>query len=302
MKKLTYLFTALLFAGATFLTSCSKSSDTTTSPSLPAIHFIAGAGYISVDQSVEVNTAIKFGISATANSGSLKRFYVHRTISGKPAVTVLDSTFTSSITVYTKDISSTAQGAAGSELWEFTITDSNGGSSMVSLTITTTVPTTYGPVTGYSNTILGSWNNSSIGSSFASSNGNVYKLAEAKANYTLIDWLYYYGVTNLATIAAPDDPDAISVFSGTNGLSTWNHRNATKFKKVTTSFDWNIVQNDSLILLETQSGVTLTGVTNLAVNDVLSFITEPGKKGLLKVTAITTGDAGSITYDVKVQQ
>jgi len=299
MKKIAFLFFAFLFASTTFFMSCSKSDDSTTTPALPSIHFLAGTGYTSSNQSVLISTPLKFGISASSSDSKLKRFFVQRTFEGK-TITAYDTTFSSS--TYTVDLTTNAQGAAGTEIWVFTVFDNNNGSAAVTLTITTTVPTTYNPITGYTNTILGSWNNSSIGSSFASSNGNVYKLAEAKANYTLIDWLYYYGVTNSATIAAPDDADAISVFSGANGLSTWTHRNTTRFKKVTTVFDWNIVQNDSLILLETQSGVTLTGVTQLAVNDVLSFITEPGKKGLLKVKAITTGDAGTITYDVKVQQ
>jgi hypothetical protein len=297
MKKLSVLILSIMLVGSAFLTSCSKSSTTTVNG--PNIHFLAGAGYISADQSVSISTPLKFGISAQQGDGKLKRFFVQRTFQGHTA-TVADSAI--SATSFTTDLITTAQALAGQEVWVFTIFDNNGGSEAVTLTITTTPVTTYGPITSYTNTILGSWNNSSIGSSFASSNGNVYKLAEAKVNYTLIDWLYYYGATNHATIAAPDDAAAMTVFVGTNGLSSWTHRNDTKFQKVVNAINWSSIQNDSLILIET-SGASATSVTSLNVNDVLAFITEAGKKGLIKVTAITgLNDAGTITYDVKVQQ
>jgi len=287
---------AVLITGTTILMSCSKNSDTAQPPT---IHFLAGAGLISADATVKSGAAISFGISATAATGKLNHFLVQRTFNGKVS-TAYDSTF--STASYSVTISGNAAGSPGTESWLFTITDNNGNSAAVSVIITTTAAITYGDVTSYTNTILGSYN-STVGSSFASSNGTVYSLADAKANPTIIDWLYYYGATNYATIAAPDDADANTVFIGVNGLSTWSHRNATVFKKVTDAITWNTITNDSLVLIETQTGVTSTSITSLAVNDVLAFITEAGKKGLMKVTAITgLDDSGTITYDVKVQK
>lgn len=298
MKRVMYLFLTVLFAGMAVMMSCSKSSDSTTTTG-PAIHLLAGTGLVSGDVTVKSGAALSFGISATAGSGKLNHFLVQRTYKGKTNV-AYDSTF--SATTYNITLNGFAEGSSGSEIWVFTIFDGNNNSANVTLTVTTTADITYGVITAYTNTILGSWNNSNIGSSFASSTGAVYKLIDAKPNAALIDWLYYYGVTNLATIAAPNDADAATVFIGANGLNTWSHRNATTFKKVTDPIDWNIIVNDSLILIETQTGVTATDITSVQVNDVLAFITEAGKKGLLKVNAITAGDAGTITYDVKVQK
>lgn len=295
MKRLSYLFITMAFAGMTFMTSCSKSSDSTTTTG-PAIHFLAGAGLVSGDVTVKSGAAISIGISAMAGSGKLTRFFVQRTFQGKTS-TAYDTTL--STTSYSVTLNGNAQGSAGAETWVFTIFDANGNTAAVTLTITTTAEIVYGAITSFSGTILGSWNNSSIGSSFASSTGTVYKLADAKTNATLIDWLYYYGVSNLATIAAPNDVDAGTVYTT---LSSWSHRNATTFKKVIDVIDWSIIQNDSLILIQTQTGVTATSVTSVQVNDVLAFITEVGKKGLIKITAIDPGDAGTITYDVKVQK
>jgi len=260
------------------------------------------AGYISGDITVDVNSAIKFGITARATSGTVKRCYIYRTITGKPAQKVLDTTFTAAITVFATDINTTALGAAGTEKWDFTVTDSNGGSATVSVTITTTVPTTYGPIFSYPTKVLGA-QTSATGSSFASSNGTVYSLADAKINSALIDWVYFYGATNFATICAPNDADAAAVFNNaTNGVATWATRNATVFKTATGIGNWNSITNDSTILAQTSSGVTGSKVNNLATGYFLAFITATGKKGLIKVNSLTPDATGSIDIDVKVQQ
>jgi hypothetical protein len=136
MKKLTYFFLLIILGGATFIMSCSKSSSTSVKG--PTIHFIAGAGYTSSDQTVQISTALLFGISATAGDGKLNRFLVKRTFQGK-TTTVKDSSFSAASFNY--DLHTVAMGNVGTETWVFTIFDNNGGSAAVTLTITTTLPT-----------------------------------------------------------------------------------------------------------------------------------------------------------------
>ena len=298
MKKLTLLSFVLFFAGAALLVSCSKSSDSTTTTG-PSIHLLAGTGLVSGNVTVKSGDALSFGISATSGAGKLTHFMVQTTFQNKTS-TVYDSTFKTA--TYNVTLDGKSQGTAGAETWIFTIFDENNNNSNVTITVTTTAEITYGPITAYTNTILGSWNNSTYGSSFASSNGTVYKIVDAKSNSQLIDWLYYFGTVNQATIAAPNDNNAASVFNGANGLSNWTYRNATKFRKVTDVINWNSITNDSLILIQTQSGVDMSAIPSLSVNDVLAFYTNAGKKGLMKITDITTGNDGTITYDVKVQK
>jgi hypothetical protein len=142
-----------------------------------------------------------------------------------------------------------------------------------------------------------------VGSSFASSNGTVYNLATAKANSALIDWVYFYGASNLATICAPSDTDAAAVFNDpTNGVGTWSVRNATLFKEVTDAINWAGITNDSVIVVQNQSGVTLSKINNLSVGKFLAFKTAAGKKGMIQVMALTPDATGTVTIDVKVQQ
>ena len=272
---------------------------TTTPGQPPTIHFLTGAGLTSGDVTVNTATQLSFGITATAATGKLTQYLVRRIFNGM-TTTVLDTIISTSN--YSETMTETAQPSAGAETWVFTIFDDTGDSAAISLVVTTIAVITWGPISTYSNTILGSFN-SIVGSAFASSNGTVYTITDAKTNCMLIDWLYYYGATNFGTIAAPNDVVAGTIFVGANGLSTWSHLNATVFKKVTDVIsNWDGITNDSLVLIETQTGVTATSVTSLAVNDILAFITEPGKKGLLQVTTIDPGTAGTITYNVKVQK
>jgi hypothetical protein len=301
MRKTAYLFLAVLFAGTTFLLSCSKSSESTT-PSLPSIHFLAGSGYTSSDQSVEINTPLKFGIAASSSDSKLKRFYVQRIFQGN-TTTAYDTTFSSY--TYTIDLITNARGDVGAETWVFTIFDNNGGSAAVTLTITTTHTSAYGPIYSYLTKVLGA-QTSLTGSSFASSNGTIYNLADAKANSTLIDWVYFSGAIDHETICAPSDPDAAAVFNNaTSGIATWAKRNATLFKAITSTITWDAISNDSVILVENQTGVTLSKITdlkNLPLPAFLAFHTEAGKKGLIRITSMIPDVTGSLTIDVKVQQ
>lgn len=297
MKKLTSLFLSIILVGITFIMSCSKSSDTTTNG--PVIHFVAGAGYTSGDQTVQITTPLKFGITATAGDSKLKRFFVQRTFKGK-TTTEKDSSF--SANAFNYDLYTSAQGADGQESWVFTIFDNNGGSAAVSLIITTTLPAASGPIFTYTTKILGAQTNN-LGSSFASANGTVYKLDAAKINCATVDWVYFYGAVNLATLCAPSDPNAASVYNDpTNGVGTWSVRNATVFKEVTDAINWPNITNDSIIVVQNQSGVTLPFINNLSIGKILAFKTAAGKKGMIQVTALTPDATGTITINVKVQQ
>jgi hypothetical protein len=300
MKKITFILTAILLVTAiSFISSCKKSSSTNNTP--PVISFKVASGFISKDTTVKSGSKLTFGINASASSGNLKEFKVQRASSGKPAGTAYDTSFSSS--GYAITLKGSAVGSPGAETWTFTVYDDNGNSASISLVITTTTTVSYGPIDTWSGKTLGSIDDQKDDHCFSSSTGLVYKMADAKAADTIIDWLYYYGTSSLATIVAPDDYIAVNnIYIGADGLASWSVRNATQFQKVTGVSNWDGIVNDSLILLNTQSGDTATAVTKINVNDVLSFITGKGKKGLIRVNAINIGGNGNITFDVKVQK
>jgi len=290
---------SLIGAGLLFLSSCS--SDTTTPTSqLPTIQFVAGTGLITGDVTLAAGAEIKVRVDAFSNTSSnakLVDFKITRVFNNLPSV-VLDSTI--NVTSFTIGIQTTAYPTPGVEKFIFEITDKDNQSASISFNVTTT--STAGPIHAWSQKILGAQANTT-GSSFASSNGTVYTLADAKTNSSLIDWLYFYGATNLACLASPADPDAQSVYNNaTNGIQTWAVKNPTLFKKITDDIVWSDIIDDSIILTETATGVDQTKIPQLVVGDILGFITAAGKHGLIRVEAITTGNDGTMTISVKVQQ
>lgn len=299
MKKITFLMLGLLVAGMMSFTSC---TDDTPEPGdlHPSMNFVGGTGYVSGDVTLDGGTAFVVGINAfssTESNAKLTNLKATRIFDDKPLV-FLDTNI--NVTQFSMDINITANDAVGTENFIFLITDADGYTKELSFVVTTVA--TAGPISEWSMKIMGA-QGSSTGSSFASINGNVYGGQEAKDNATIIDWLYFYGATNLATIAAPDDPDAADIFTNaTYGLQTWSVLNPTRFKKITETVDWAAIADDATIVSLTASGVDLTKANNLAVDDVIGFVSSTGKKGLIKVDDISGTTNGTITISVKVQQ
>ena len=161
-------------------------------------------------------------------------------------------------------------------------------------------------INSYTEKILGSYD-ANQGSSFASVDGTVYTWDDAKANSGKIDYLYYHGSTNGATLAAPNDPTAEEVYTG---LPNWEIQNATKFKTTDLSaedFDGMSSKDDSQIV-SAADGADQTAINGLEEGEVIAFITastseHPEKKGLVKVVTIEgTGGASTMEIAVKVQK
>jgi len=296
MKKSNYFFAIVLMASVVFLTSCE--TDPTATP--PTLLFNASPGFTTGDVSVPVNSVLQIGIIASATSSNLSHFSITQTANSQ-TTTLLDSTI--SAAQFSQNFTITSAPVAGSVTLTFTVSQSDGESAALSITITTTAPVA-GPITNYTGKILGSYDNTTYGSSFASADGTVYKMPEAKANAAKIDWMYFYGTTDLSTIASPKDPTAGLVFTDpVNGLSKWSVLNDTRFAIVTlpSGVTWDNITTDAEII-PLASGATATKASALTVGKIVSFKTVTGKMGLMKIEAITGTGSGSITYSVKVQQ
>jgi hypothetical protein len=301
MKKLANLILLVLVAAAGLVTSCTDDDTTTPASTTPGLTFQVGTGYTTANATMPVSSEFKVGVRAMSSEAGayLTKLTVTRVVNNKPDV-VLDSTLGSKLTNYSVDLIANANGVPTVENWIYKITDANGFTNQLEIQITTTA--TSGPINEFSMKIMGAQQNSN-GSSFASIDGTVYALADAKINSSKVDWMYFYGATNLATLAAPDDAAAATIFTDpTNGLQTWAVKNPTRFKLVTDPIDWASITNDEVIIAQTSSGVDQTKIPTLAPGKYLAFIASSGKKGLIKVESITGEEDGTITISVKVQQ
>ncbi|MBE0647686.1 MAG: hypothetical protein IH596_07880 [Bacteroidales bacterium] len=304
MKKLTYFSIACILIVASIFSGCKKDDTNPPDQKEFAFSLIAAAGYTSGDVTLTTGEQFKVGFNATAATGfTLSNLKVTRIYNEKPD-DIFDTTL--NLTALNYIFYGISLHEAGVENWIFTITQSDGNTLVSSFNITT--ETMVGPIFTYNQRILGAQINI-IGSSFASSNGEIYNLANAKINAAMIDWLYYYGSTNLATIASPDDADAATVFTdggtvstpGPNALVNWSVRNSTRFRIIMDAIDWDAIQDDTELINLTQ-GATDPMAGDLKPGYFIAFVTVNGKKGLIRVNNIFQEEDGTVDISVKVQQ
>ena len=307
MKKFGKLLMLTLMAATLVFTGCNK--DDEEDPSVvyyPTINFMTNAGYVSGDITLEPGFEFLTGINASMNATSeekLVKLKIQRVFNNNP-VTVLDSTINVEVLAY--DNFFTTQSVAGVEKWVFTVTDKAGVSKEISYNITTTIPVVHGDIYTYTAILMGGQENTTLGSFWSSVDNQVLKQDDAALVQNKVDFVYFYGTTNLATIASTADDQANVAWSNTFSTN-WTTRNATKFKKLT-GIDWAQVIDDELIVAEA-TNLTLTRANELTVGQIVAFETaatsaNAGKKGFFKVMEIT-GTSGldrTITIEVKIQK
>ena len=294
MKKLNFFTTLILMAFAGFFSGC---EDTTKVG--PTLEFFGG-NYIDEDVTVEPGGVLAFSWLATKGDANLVSFSVERdnvTLAGYPDEDIDNDTYQATVQLE-------APQNEGAYVYEFIVIDNDDLSASKSFTIT--VEQSGGAINSWTST-LGA-HQATEGSSFASITGEVYQMADAKTNSALIDFLYYYGASNLATIAAPDDATAATVFNNANtGLDTWSTNNSTKFKSTSlTAAEFDAIADD-LLIVSNATGAADSYENQLEVGDVIAFVTDAdktggSKMGLLKVVALTAGATETMQIAVKVQQ
>lgn len=107
-----------------------------------------------------------------------------------------------------------------------------------------------------------------------------------------IDFGYYYGAQDNATIASPDSyPTEIYA-----GLAAWNTRNNTDFRATTMApedFDVITFSQGDDVEAEFEAGTELENAgraKGLQAEDVIAFTTQDGRFGLIKVVEIVDGN------------
>lgn len=308
MNKLKSLFLLGLVAisSATFV-SCEKNNNDDPSTPKPSVAMVKPA---STETSVVQGGTVDVQVLAAAADAKLKTFKVQFSTGGGPFADygdafnggTNDTTLNEDNYTYYRTLP-TLEGT-GTITYKFIAIDKDGNEGSTTLKINVTA-TPGSDINAYSAKLMGGQSNTTYGSFMDANTGVVYKIANAKANAAVVDLVYYYGATNLATFAAPDDADAMSVYgSGASALSTWSVRNATKFEATTlTEATFNGIDND--LTLTTAYGLTNPAnseVNNVEAGDVLRFLTVDGKKGFVLVKSLSVGGSGSVNIDVKIEK
>lgn len=293
MKFYRFLVFALLLAAGVVFTGCSDDEDDTVDMG-PTISLKTGAGYTATDFEVYNDSTLKFGVTAnksTTHDHNLARLNIYYN-----DLTLVDSTM--DVASFNGDFEIKFVGI-GTGVMKFKITAHGGLSDETSLNVTIKEPPYLGEeVMKTTNIEMGSFNDP-IGSFYNTIDALVYTVPDAKLNQAKVDFLFFRGVTNLNTIAAPDDADANTIPSF--DLGSWTTKNATRLYLTTmTAAEFDAI-GDLHIFPEFNTTAAASKVNQLANGNVLIFKTVGGKLGYIKIVDLySKGD--KLKMDVIVQK
>ena len=293
MKKITTLFIILL-ASSMMFTGCKKDEASVV---LPTISLKAGTGYITANTQAAFGDTLKFGVTAKANgTDNLVKFTVYVN-----EQKIKDSTINTQS--FTFDFYS-LKSVLDSEVWKFVTTDIAGNVG----TSTVTITGNFGLLDSYTAITLGAQNNTTIESFLSYSNNTTTKYfqAAAFADQGNIDMFCFYEATashqNFMTLAAPGS-NITGIFTGATAPDFYTTKNVTYFVKTTlTPAQFDAVVNDAVVMNSFDPSNKFKKAKVLTVGDVYAFLLQSGKYGLLKVTAVTGVEDGSLQMDVKIQK
>lgn len=294
MKKSSFLLFVLFMGAAAVFTSCQK--DEVLNPE-PSINFKGGSSYTSTDVSITAGESITLGINASQNSetkAKLKTFTIVLTSNNTPTTLINETLESNQEMVYSQDFVITFPNV-GEVMLDARITDADGKFAEIGFKVTVTQAGV--SVKKKTNVEFGSFNDG-IGSFYGTSSETIYKVPEAFANQSLVDIIFFKGITNGNTIAAPDDADANTITDF--NLNTWTTKNKTRFITTTLTaaeFDaiGNVYQFPEFVEANASSKAN-----NLSDGKVVYFKTQAGKRGYVKVVDLyTKGDKAKFDFIVE---
>jgi hypothetical protein len=292
MKKISTLF-IILFSGIMMFSGCKKDDPEV----LPTITLKSTAGFISANTQAAFGDTLIFGVTANSNgTDNLVKFSVYVN-----NVNIVDSTINTQN--FSFDFYS-LKSVAPSEVWKFVATDITGKEASTTVTITGN----FGQIDSYTGITLGAQNNTTIESFLSYSNNTTTKYfqAAAFADQANIDMFCFYEATgthqNFMSLAAPGS-HITGIFTGATAPDFYTINNLTYFVKTTLSAaQFSAVANDAVVIDSFDPANKFRKATVLTVGDVYAFLLHSGKYGLLKITAVTGVEDGSLQMDVKIQK
>lgn len=290
-KYRLFALAILLFAGLAF-TGCSDDDDDIVDLG-PSLTLKTGEGYTSADFEVEEGTTLKFGVTAeksTTHDNYLAKFQILYN-----ELTIVDTALNTA--TFNADYMIKFLGV-GTFKMTFIVTAQGGMTDEVELNVTVKEPVVPGVEVKKSlNVEFGSYNDP-IGSFYNSVDDTVYTVPEAFQEQAKVDFLFFKGVDNMNTIAAPDDEDANTITDFQ--LNTWTTKNPTRFVMTAMTAEEFDAIGEMHEFPEFDEENAASKANLLEVGNVVMFRTVGQKLGYFKVVDIyTKGDKMKIDVIVE---
>ena len=302
MKKIIQkLLTLTILASTTLLFNCGGDEEEVFD--IPTISF---SGSLENGGSIAAGESFTLTVTVFADGGFNTLRLDGISINGKTELNRNDSELTISADnkTATLNFNLEAPSETGTIEADFEAVDDKNQIGTATYSITVTSPA----ARSYSATLLYAPLGDRTGKNFfASSTGTTYSGADVTSTTTsispLIDFGYYYGASNQASIASPKAFES-TVFA--SQVQNWGTLNETKLRSTTlNAAAFNEVTTWAGLDAAFAAGTTEAGVKSaLTVGTVIAFETVAGKRGLVLVKAIsgTFNQNDNISIDVKVQE
>ena len=292
MSEIAYRISLLLIF--IFMVGCTEKDE---GGEGPVIQLITGDNLISSDTIIAPGELMQFEVSATMGNYNITNFVI--LVNGDSSQVYYDTGMNVVSFTWT---GSFAKSFDDDEVWEFIARDRYSRSDMVSILIQNDSSVGPGPIFTYTDMRLGAQSNQNVGGCFSLSNQFEYFIDEAYNHQEFIDMIYYFGKDN-QTIASPGANIEDGVFPEEYNPKNWNYRNTTRYIKTNMSpEEFNLIQNDSILLVSYTEGDGKRKAKELIADDVYSFKTQDAKYGMFLVSEVLGTDSGSIKIDIKIQE
>jgi len=276
--------------------------------SAPEISFKIGEQYTQDQDVIMVGYPIKIGISAISSDAVLTNFTVEKLLNNGSRIVVMDTgIYTESLDIektFYQNFEDTAE-------WIFSVMDRNRLSSRISLNLYKDPDSQFGGIVHHAGVKMGYQLNTEFGHFYDIVNNKVYFEDSASLFEDQIDILTYF-------IESEDEPspvfsspgemdnfgtDAVELYPS---IENWLQRNYTLWD-ISVDVDpisteaFDNAHNDSLLIAAFHDVWGKKKFKWATTGRVIPFMTQAGKKGLIKVTNAELTVNGKIEFDIKIQ-
>ncbi|NCA85786.1 MAG: hypothetical protein EOM83_09450 [Clostridia bacterium] len=303
ITKVRNPFLVLVAMSTLLLGACDKDSDRNP----PTLQLMSGANYTSDGTVAAIGQPLHFGIDAQGGDANITNFTV-KIKTSQGTRTVLDSglnvrNFTVNETFF--------QGVEDTAQWIFTVMDKNRLTDSKTLTIYKDPNSTFGGIRHYPSIVMGMDENTQLGHFMDPATGHVYMLDSATIMQSAIDLLVYFKMSEdngvlipSATFSSPgEEGDAVLEFYPE--LEQWQARNYTKYdiraNNGVTPQAFADAHNDSLLIVSYDDVWGKRKYKWAVAGTIIPFMTQQGKKGLIRVIRADEQAAGIIEFEMKIQ-
>ena len=306
MKSRTLLFLAtIIVLFLNFILGCDKKEDTQP----PAISFKIDDSFTDNNAVVQVGHSLKFGIFARSGSADLTNFTVKKHLPDGTILPVMDT----GIFTKTLDLEKVFyQNVEDTVIWKFSVMDRNRVFAEVELTIYRDPNSSFGGIYYHQNIIMAYQENEEFGHFLNATTGKVYTNDSATMFQEDVDVLVYYIYDEDLPSPVLSSPGEMDNFGAEANLyypqiNSWETRNYTTWD-ISVDNDsvpidkFEQAHNDSLLIVTYNEVWGKKKFKWATTGRVIPFMTNKGKKGLIKIVNAELVENGTITFDIKIQQ